>query len=107
MRPPCRALEPIARRYGEDAGQEPAALHSELFAGPREEPLGLLRDLQDLYLMACECDIAWTLVGQAAQGAHDAELIGVVQSCESETAQQLAWLRSRMKTAAPQTLVVA
>jgi hypothetical protein len=30
---------------------------------------GLLRDLRDLYLMAAECAIAWTLVGQAARGA--------------------------------------
>jgi hypothetical protein len=28
--------------------------------------LGLLRDLQDLYLMTTECDITWTMIGQAA-----------------------------------------
>ena len=56
-------LEPFARRYGEDAPDEPDRLHSELFRGPREGGLGLLRDLHDLYLMASECDMAWTLVG--------------------------------------------
>ena len=61
-------LRPFAERYGEDANGEPDRLHREIFGGPREGPLGLLRDLHDLYLMACECDIAWTLVGQAAQG---------------------------------------
>jgi len=100
-------LEPFARRYGEDAPDEPERLHSELFKGPRSGGLGLLRDLHDLYLMATECDIAWTLVGQAAQGARDRELLAVVQGCEGETAIQLKWLQTRMKEAAPQALVVA
>ena len=100
-------LEPFARRYGEDAPDEPDRLHSELFKGPRTGGLGLLRDLHDLYLMATECDIAWTLVGQAAQGARDRELLAVVQGCEGETAIQLKWLQTRMKEAAPQALVVA
>jgi hypothetical protein len=100
-------LEPFARRYGEDAPDEPDRLHSELFTGTRSGGLGLLRDLHDLYLMATECDIAWTLVGQAAQGARDTDLLEVVQSCEGEIATQLKWLETRMKQAAPQALVVA
>jgi hypothetical protein len=100
-------LEPFARRYGEDAPDEPDRLYSELFKGTREGGLGLLRDLHDLYLMACECDMAWTLVGQAAQGLRDDELFAVVQGCEGETATQLQWLESRMKEAAPQALVAA
>jgi hypothetical protein len=100
-------LEPFARCYGEDAPDEPDRLHSELFKGPRSGGLGLLRDLHDLYLMATECDVAWTLVGQAAQGARDRDLLSVVQACEGETAIQLKWLKTRMKEAAPQALVVA
>jgi hypothetical protein len=100
-------LAPFARRYGEDAPDEPERLHATLFEGAREGPLGLLRDLHDLYLMASECDMAWTLVGQAAQGARDTELLEVVQGCEGETSVQLKWLKSRMKEAAPQVLVVA
>jgi hypothetical protein len=49
----------------------------------------------------------WTLVGQAARGARDADLLGVVTGCEEETAIQLKWLRTRLKHAAPQALVVA
>jgi hypothetical protein len=100
-------LEPFAERYGEDAPDEPDRLYSELFRGTRGGGLGLLRDLQDLYLMACECDIAWTLVGQAAQGARDEDLLAVVNECEGETAVQLKWLKTRMKQVAPQALVVA
>jgi uncharacterized protein YdiU (UPF0061 family) len=100
-------LKPFTERYGEEAEDEPDRLHSELFVGTRTGPLGLLRDLHDLYLMACECDISWTLIGQAAQGARDTELHAVVQRCEGETAIQLRWLVTRMKQAAPQVLVVA
>ena len=100
-------LEPFAARYGEEAPDEPDRLYSELFNGIRSGGLGLLRDLHDLYLMACECDIAWTLVGQAAQGARDEQLLEVVNGCEGETATQLKWLKTRMKQAAPQALVVA
>jgi hypothetical protein len=100
-------LEPFAKRYSEAADDEPNRLHSELFSGSRGGPLGLLRDLQDLYLMAAMCDMAWTLVGQAAQGIRDTELVSIVQSCEGETAGQMAWLRGRLKEAAPQALVVA
>lgn len=57
--------------------------------------------------MAAECDVCWTIVGQAAQGARDSALLEVVTACEGETALQLAWLRIRMKQAAPQALVVA
>jgi hypothetical protein len=100
-------LKPFAERYSQEAPDEPDRLHSELFRGTRTGGIGLLRDLQDLYLMAAECDITWTVVGQAAFGARDTDLLKVVNQCEHETAIQLKWLRSRMKQAAPQALVVA
>ena len=100
-------LEPYARRYSEQAPDEPDRLHSELFSGTRTGGIGLLRDLQDLYLMAAECDICWTVVGQAARGARARDLQQVVQQCEGDTAIQLQWLRTRMKAAASQALVVA
>jgi hypothetical protein len=103
----ARRLKPFADRYGEEAPEEPDRLHSEIFQGSRSGGLGLLRDLQDLYLMAAECDISWTLVGQAAQGLRDDDLLQVVRGCEGETAIQMKWLRTRMKQAAPQALVVA
>jgi hypothetical protein len=101
-------LRPMADRYAaEPATDPPAGLHPDRFTGPRNGPLGLLRDLQDLYVMTAECDICWTIIGQAAHGARDRELLGVVTRCEDDTATQLAWLRTRMNQAAPQTLIVA
>jgi hypothetical protein len=100
-------LKPFAQRYGEQADDEPERLHSAIFQRGRSGPLALLRDLQDLYLMASECDLAWTVVGQAARGARDPDLLAAVRACETETAAQLKWARSRIKEAAPQALVVA
>ena len=101
------ALAPFVERYGEDKPEEPERLHSELFGGTRSGGLGLLRDLHDLYLMATECEITWTLVAQAAQGARDADLLATAEGCQGEVSAQLSWLRTRMKQAAPQALVVA
>lgn len=103
----ARQLEPFAKRYSEESPEEPERLHSELFQGIRSGGLGLVRDLHDLYLMAAECDISWTVIGQAAQGVRDNDLYAVVQRCEGETATQLKWIRTRMKEAAPQALIVA
>ena len=100
-------LESFVDRYGEDKPQEPEKLYHEFFEETRSGSLGLLRDLQDLYLMVSACDIAWTMIGQAAQGLRDRELLEVVESCEDETYNQLKWIRTRMKVAAPQTLIVA
>ena len=69
--------------------------------------LGLLRDLQDLYLLATLVDTTWTVVYQAAQGARDRELIEICQSCQAETSRQLKWIQTRMKVSAPQVLLVA
>jgi hypothetical protein len=100
-------LEPLVNRYGEEKPQEPEKLYHEFFEETRSGSLGLLRDMHDLYLMVSACDISWVMIGQAAQGVRDRELLEVVNSCENETANQLKWIRTRMKVAAPQTLIVA
>ena len=100
-------LGPFVERYGRAAPTEPDRLYHELFTETRSGGLGLLRDMQDLYLMANAYDISWTMIGQAAQGVPDRELLEVVDSCEGQTATQIKWLKTRMKQAAPQALLVA
>jgi hypothetical protein len=101
------ALGPFVSRYGEHGESEPERLRAAEFSGTRTGGLGLLRDLQDLYALASFVDITWTAVGQAAQGVPDADLLKTVTNCQSETSTQLSWLRTRIKQAAPQALVVA
>ncbi|GII57428.1 hypothetical protein Pth03_58170 [Planotetraspora thailandica] len=103
----ARRVEPFVRRYEAWTSQEPERLHRPLFAGTRPGGLGLLRDLHDLYLLATECDIACTMIAQGARGTRDDELLDVVRRCGGELAVQLSWLRTRMRHAAPQALVVA
>ena len=100
-------LGPVVQRYGEERQQEPERLHAQGLDGTRSGGVGLLRDLHDLYLLVSYLDIAWTMVGQAAKAVRDDELSSVVSWCETETSAQLSWLRTRMKEAAPQALVVA
>jgi hypothetical protein len=88
------------------AVDEPERLHAEGLAEVRSGPVGLLRDLQDLYLLATLVHTSWLLITQAAQGARDHDLLEVAQHCQSETERQLTWLTTRMKAAAPQALLV-
>lgn len=101
------ALRPFRDRYGAQVSPEPQAFPSTRFHGPRGPGLGLLRDLQDLYLMVAECHICWTVVDGAAQGARDTELQAVVQTCSAQTATQQAWLRTQLVQSSVQALVVA
>jgi hypothetical protein len=102
------ALTPMIERYGEvDADDEPERLHADGLSETRSGPLGLLRDLQDLHLLATMVDVTWSLTGQVARGLRDEQLLAIVVDCEKETAVQLDWLTTRMSQAAPQALIVA
>jgi hypothetical protein len=103
----AEALKPFVDRYGEQRDEEPERLYHDLFDETREGSFGLLRDLQDLYVVANFCDITWTMIGQAVQGAGDVEMLETVNSLEGQTSTQIKWLKTRMKQAAPQTLLVA
>lgn len=102
-----RALAPVYARADPPTEPEPDRFHVRALDAHRPGPAGLLRDLQDLYQLVSLIDITWVLVGQAAQGLRDTNLLGVVDRCAPETGEQLAWLRMRMKAAAPQTLLVS
>lgn len=100
-------LEGFRKQYGEHRGGEPNALHNALFKGPRSGGLGLLRDLHDLYLMATEVHISWVVLDQAAKGLRDDPLERAIRRMAHETERQVNWLETRMKVAAPQTLIAA
>lgn len=100
-------LDPYLSRYQRQGPPEPDPRPSAGFGGPRGPGLGMLRDLQDLYLMVAECDSCWLMVDQAAQGARDTELLAQVRRCHAEAQTQLAWLRTQLSETAVQILVVA
>ena len=101
------AVQPLVDRYGSESDDEPERLHAAALPEPRTGPLALLRDLQDVHLIATFVETTWTLIGQAAASLRDEELQQVVSDCEAQTDVQIAWLTTRMKQSAPQVLVVA
>lgn len=102
-----QALRPAIEHYGEQADDEPERLHAVGLSETRTGPVGLIRDLQDLYVLASMVDVTWMMVEQAALGLRDDRLVEVVTRCEDQTRVQLSWLTTRMKQAALQALIVA
>lgn len=102
-----KALAPVIKRYGEADVNEPERLHAAGLAEPREGEIGLLRDLQDLHLLATLVHTTWTVIAQGAQGLRDHELLTIATDSNAQTSRQLSWLTMRMKTAAPQALIIA
>jgi hypothetical protein len=69
--------------------------------------LGLLGNLQGLWLMAGEVEMGYIILNQAAQALRDKELELSCRQLETQTHRQKAWLLTKIKHAASQTLVVA
>jgi hypothetical protein len=103
-------LVEAAGRYGEELQVEPAGsapvgpVRERRAVRPVDQGPVLLAHLRALSSLAHDCEIAWTLIGQAAKGHRDEELAALVYACGTETAVQGQWLRSRLEEAAPQVL---
>jgi hypothetical protein len=100
-------IKPFTEKYGEIKSKEPDRLMRTLFKEPRKGGMGLLRDLQDLWLMSDEAQISCIILRQAASGLRDKELIAVCNEIEATAKRQASWLLTRMKAAATQTLIAA
>jgi len=100
-------IRPFAEKYSEEKDEEPDRLLSEFFKKNRKGPMALLRDLHDLFLMANEAEISAIILRQAAAGLHDKELMAVCDEIEEKATRQISWLKTRMKSAAPQVLIAA
>lgn len=95
----AQALEPLAKRYGAEK-----AMWKTAFGDGSDD---VLEDLRVLYLRAQEDATTWVMVAQAAKALRDQELLALVTDCHSQTEAQAKWFLTRIKTGAPQTLVVA
>jgi hypothetical protein len=103
-----KSLAPVVERYGEQNDvDEPERLRATALDEVREGEIGLLRDLQDLHVLATLVQTTWTVIAQGAQGLRDRELLEIATSSNAETSRQLTWFNTRMKQAAPQALIVA
>lgn len=102
-----RDLQPFVDTYGEEKDKEPDRLKSILFVKPRTGSMGLLRDLHDLWLMSNESELCCLVLKMASMGLRNKELLMTCYTMEKQTKRQTAWLLTRIKSAAPQTLIAA
>ena len=100
-------LGSITDRFGLLRSLSPSGLQTALFRGRRGRSLGLLRDLQDLYLMATQTRSCWTVLLQGARGLNDVELVCASEYCGGETIRALAWLETKIHQTSPQVLIVS
>lgn len=77
-----------------------------MFDNKQKGSFALLRDLHDLWLLITEIDICWTVLLQAAAGLRDHQLKATLVKLQQSTKRQIAWLQTRIKQSAPQTLIV-
>jgi hypothetical protein len=114
----ANAIRPFAYKHEEQlppAGDETvgetttAALRHKLAEALGRRPesgLLLLRSLRQLYLQAQEVSFHWIIAGQLAQATRDHELLALVDELHRETLTQIKWLKTQVKQASPQALVV-
>src|SRR3954468_4808269 len=100
-------LERFVDKYKKEKDKDPDRLSNTLLKDTRKGGMALLRDLQDLYLIASEVEVCCTILKQGATGLRDGDLLSTCEEVERQTKRQLSWLLTRMKSAAPQTLIVA
>ncbi len=103
----CKEIEPVAERYKKENDKEPDRLTKTLLKKTRKGGMALLRDLHDLYLIVNEVLICCTILKQGGSGLADDELVAVCEETERQSNRQSSWLKTRMKSAAPQSLIVA
>ena len=99
-------LGSITNRLGLLRSLSPSGLQKALFRGGRGDSLGLLRDLQDLFLMATQTRSCWTVLLHAARALKDIELEWAAEYCGGETVRALAWLDTRIHQTTPQAVTV-
>lgn len=100
------ALRPFVARYGERQEGEPKRLERALMVQRGGSAFDLLRDLQDLFLLANESLVSAAILDQAATALRDEELRAVLAWVRSQNDRQREWLFGRCRQTAPQTLTV-
>jgi hypothetical protein len=91
------ALGPLRQRY------EGKAIWSTALGDGSTD---LLEDLRWICLRSQEVAITWVMAVQAAKAARDKALLSLATDCHTEVELQAKWFTTRIKTSAPQALVV-
>jgi anaerobic selenocysteine-containing dehydrogenase len=100
------AIRLYAVQYGKGRESEPAALEKALPIGRPETGFGLMRDLQDLWLLVNESFVSTAVLVQGASALGDRGLRVTLEAVQERNERQRTWLLTRIRQAAPQTLAV-
>ena len=100
------ALAPALERHGVTRSGDGDRLRAALFHGVRVGGVGALRDLHDLGALVEYVRLGWTALSQAAMELRDSALQATCASAAKDVDRQLAWVKTRMKLMAPQSLTV-
>ena len=95
----------LIEKYGDKKYDEPKELASAVIE-TKMSALGLLRDLQGLWLLAGEVELCYIILSQAAQALRDKELEMSCRQFGTFTHRQKSWLLTKIKHTASQALVV-
>ena len=105
------ALQPSKRRYEQQhdtvTAHEPEGFFSEPVMRGRDGPIGLLRDLQDVLMLATLVQSTWTIVEQGARSMKDEALKATCATALRHNDQQCRWLRMIIEGSSPQALMMA
>ncbi|MYV98481.1 hypothetical protein [Streptomyces sp. SID3343] len=110
-----RVLAGLGERFGVRLDPQPAAEQGagerlrekagELLGRRPQTALLLLRDLREVYVKASGVSVDWEMLGQAAQGIKDGDLLAAVRTCHPDTLRQIRWANGKLKESATQILV--
>lgn len=99
-------LRALRSRFGRLRTRDADRVGRGLLRGLRLAGMGLLRDLEDLFVLAARASVGWIALGQAAKALRDPELETVCLEASATTKRQVAWVETHVKHIAPQALVV-
>jgi hypothetical protein len=99
-------LQKFFDHYGVKKMAEPRKLRQTLFNHHRPGDFGLLREVHDLFLMACEVYVTAEILLDSAKELRDQELIDFCIWMKSQADRQQMWCTTQVKENAAQSLVV-
>jgi len=100
------AIRPYIAKYGEPRDAAASTSDQTIAIGRQETGFGLMRDLQDMWLMVNESMISTAVLIQAARALGDGDLERDLSAVDGRNERQRTWLLTRIRQAAPQTLTV-
>ncbi len=99
-------LDPFVCKYGERQEGEPKRLDKALLVKRKQGGFDMLRDFHDLWLLVNESMMSLNVLEQGARALRDQQFLDVLKHMQARNERQLIWLKTRIKQAAPQVLVV-